>query len=532
MVTENYTTRTAALKAAVIDTRILDARQITLKGKDILEYIGNSDSGGGTTTVKHCKDTREVITENDLWGDWIETKEDGTVIVHDDYVQSPNANDEGYAWNTRITKVENNKAFVGDTLFSNIQFEKVKNGSQMFYSCTALETVDVNLSSLMNGYRMFEYCSILENFTTDLSSLVNGYDMFYRCINLNTFKSNSHFLTNGGLMFYGCSNLATFTSDLSSLTNGYGMFNGCSNLTTFTSDLSSLTNGSGMFHSCTNLTTFANDLSSLVEGGNMFNYCNKLENFATDLSSLVNGSQMFQYCDRLTTFTADLGSLTGGNYMFTNTKLTPKSVMYIVNSIKDIDAEKKLYQDGIIPYVTLANGEYSSTKGFMSDGKYVYTYNGILNSKTPQSCPETITSLLYASSVGKLHIGINVTNDAATIADQLQAFAEGAYYDSWADLKQAFIDKGWTVTWQYGGTTTSITYDMRGERTIPCAVYTKLVEVEDKDQAEYNNEEGTKFYNIEWGHDVTHPQDFQQFDSIEDAMVAYGVILNVTETEE
>ena len=311
-------------------------------------------------------------------------------------------------------------------------------------------------------------------------------------------KAVSNTLKNGSYLFYDDKNLTTFTSDLSSLTDGERMFYHCGNLTSFTSDLSSLKDGESMFSGCTNLTSFA-----------------------SDLSSLTNGYYMFYNCTNLTTFKSDLSYLTYGS-MFYKTKLNPQSVMYIVDSIKDIDAEKKLYQDGIIPYVTLADGKYSATQGFMSNGIYVYTYHN----------PNPYTNTIAAANVGKLTIGIDVTNDAATIADQLQAFAEGALYDSWADLKQKFIDKGWTVTWQYGGTTTSITYDMRGERTIPCAVYTKLVEVEDKDQAEYVNEEGTKFYNIEWGHDVTHPQDFQQFDSIEDAMVAYGVILNVTETEE
>ena len=222
---------------------------------------------------------------------------------------------------------------------------------------------------------------------------------------------------------------------------------------------------------------------------------------------------MFRICTKLTTFTSDLSSLINGYEMFVRTKLTPQSVMYIVDSIKDINAEKKLYQDGTIPYVTLANGEYSSTKGFMSDGTYVYTYNN----------PHPYTDRISASSVGTLTIGINVTNDANTIADQLQAFAEETACDSWEDLKQEFVNKGWDVTWQYGGTTTNITYDMRGDRSIPCSIYAQLIEVEDKDKAEYTNEEGTKFYNISWGHDVTNYDDFQQFDSLEDAMASWNV---------
>jgi hypothetical protein len=269
------------------------------------------------------------------------------------------------------------------------------------------------------------------------------------------------------------------------------------------------------------------NLSSLTNGDGMFYYCTNLTTFTSDLSSLTNGADMFTSCNKLTTFTSDLSSLTYGGRMFNKCKLTPQSVMYIVDSIKDIDAEKKLYQDGTIPYVTVANGKFSSTKGFMSDGGYAYTYND----------PQTYTRAISASNVGKLTIGIGVTNDSATIADQLQAFAEEATFDSWADLKQAFVDKGWTVTWQYGGTTTNITYDLRGDRAIPCPVYTQLVEIlpqegeeeltdEQKNIATYTNEDGSKFYNINWGHDVTNYDDFQQFDSLEDAAAAYGVFFN------
>ena len=374
-----YTTKTAALKATKADVSKLNVKTIKVNGKDV------------ATSVKHPNDTREVITENDLWGSWAEIK-DGEIIFHEDEVTSPNY---GSAWNTSITKVEDNKAYT------------------KLYTRAAVEK------------------------PTDATN--PGYNPDTLFANVQTEK----------------------------IKNGKYMFEGCSNLTTFTSDLSSLTDGSGMF----------------------------------------------QNCPKLTTFTSDLSSLTCGYQMFVRTKLTPQSVMYIVDSIKDINAEKKLYQDGTIPYVTLANGEYSSTKGFMSDGTYVYTYNN----------PHPYTDRISASSVGTLTIGINVTNDANTIADQLQAFAEETACDSWEDLKQEFVNKGWTVTWQYGGTTTSIAYGLRdGEQIIPCPIFAKLVE-SDEDSAEYCSEDASSFYNIEWGHDVTNYDDFQQFDSLEDAMASWNV---------
>jgi hypothetical protein len=67
------------LSATYADVRRLNAKKINLKGKNILEYISESK-----TVVKHSHDTRETVTEDDLWGQWIETLDDGTVIIHDD----------------------------------------------------------------------------------------------------------------------------------------------------------------------------------------------------------------------------------------------------------------------------------------------------------------------------------------------------------------------------------------------------------------------------------------------------------------
>ena len=533
---EIYTTNTASLKATtanirMLNTKTIDAKKIKVDGKNLIELIG--ENSGGIKVLKHAKDTRETVTENDLWGQYIETLEDGTAIVHDDEVVNPNKDKfENNSWNIKITKVEDNKTYIEDEFYANIQTEKIKDGTKMFNYCSSLSEFDSDLSSLTDGYWMFRNCEALTTFTSDLSSLANGYGMFCGCSNLLSFTSDLSSLTNGEGMFYGCSNLTAFTNDLSSLTNGVDMFQKCSNLTSFSSNLSSVTNGFDMFWNCTALTSFSSDLSSLTDGQYMFRNCVKLTTFTSDLSSLTNGYDMFSYCSKLTTFTSDLSSLTNGGDMFygctaltsfssdlsslTNgegmfygcsaltsftsdlssltdgrymfygctaltsfssdlsslmagynafnkTKLTPKSVMYIVDSIKDIAAEKKLYEDGILPYVTKTNYEYSATKGFMSDGTYVYTYKN--------------TDTIHYVNVGKLTIGINVTNDANTINDQLQTFAEGTLFDTWDDLKKAFVDKGWTVTWQYGGTTTSITYDMRGDRVIPCPIYAQLIEI-------------------------------------------------------
>lgn len=482
----SFITNTASLKTTIADVRKLNAKKIFVGGENILDIINKATP---TITIKHSQDTRETVTEDDLWGQWVETTSDGTIIVHDDWVTNPNAS-KSSAWNSSITKVEDNKAYVGesgDTFFANIQTEKIKDSSHMFNNCSNFTTFYSDLSSLMNGKNMFKGCSNLASFDSDLSSLITG-----------------------ETMFYNCSNLTSFTADLSSLTYSSYMFGGCSNLTSFSSDSS----GSHV------------NLSSLTNGSNMFVNCYALTTFYSDLSSLIYGVGMFTGCTTLTSFTSNLSSLTGGSIMFSSCKLDAKSVMYIADSIKDITAEKQLYIDGSIPYVTYdsTTKKYSAPKGFMSDGKYVYTYKN----------PNPYTTTMYASNVGKLSLGINVTNNSDTIQQQLEDFAKEATFDSWADLKKHFLDKGWDVTFQYGDTGGNITYGLRdGEQIIPCPIFAKLIEA-DKDSAEYCTEDASTFYNIEWGHDVTDTSSYTQFDSLEDAMASWNVFPkeNIITTEE
>ena len=230
---------------------------------------------------------------------------------------------------------------------------------------------------------------------------------------------------------------------------------------------------------------------------------------------------MFKGCSNLTSFSSDLSNLTNGYNMFYMCSLDAESVMYIADAIKDITAEKQLYSNdstpGTIPYVLRTTSRpyiYSAPKGFMSDGDYVFTY------KASQS---STTTTIEAEYVGKLTLGINVSNNADTIQQQLEDFAKEATFNSWDALKTHFANKGWTVTFQYGGTDSSISYGLRdGEQIIPCQIFAKLVEA-DKDSAEYCTEDASTFYNIEWGHDVTDTSSYTQFDSLEDAMASWNV---------
>ena len=246
----------------------------------------------------------------------------------------------------------------------------------------------------------------------------------------------------------------------------YGLFGNCPSLISFNGDLSSLTYGARMFEECNQLTSFNSDLISLEDGYKMFYECSALTTFSSDLSKLTYGSYMFYRCSNLTSFSSDLSSLTNGDSMFSGCKLSPASVGQI------------------------------------------------------------LTTLPQNTSNKSISIGINVSSSTVNgknTATQLLEFANEVGYETWAKLKQSFVDKRWSVTWQFGGTTSSITLSEDEQfRGIP--VYARLIEEENSERAEYCTEDGTKYYNIEWGHDVTHPEEFEYFGSLLEVCGYYGVI--------
>ena len=139
-----YTTNTASLKTTIADVRKINVKKLFLEGENILDIIKRA-----TPTIKHAQDTRETVTENDFWGQWVETTSDGTIIVHDDWVTNPNAST---AWNTSITEVDKNKAYTSSGFYANIQTERIKDGDDMFNFCSNLTSFYSDLSSLTDGY--------------------------------------------------------------------------------------------------------------------------------------------------------------------------------------------------------------------------------------------------------------------------------------------------------------------------------------------------------------------------------------------
>ena len=384
----------------------------------------------------------------------------------------------------------------------NANLSNLTNGTQMFYYCTQLNSFSSDLSSLTDGSYMFEYCTKLtsffgntsslidgtemfsytklSSFTGDLSSLLTGEDMFYRCplnptsltLIANTIKDISkldrtkdedwqgipsskrgilsicldvssftteeqmskaemvldNFLTKGWGLKFGVVQDGTVVQDnmwvgeydikkggffipdasrwndlvgkeitLQTVINEVGTYGTSSTLEVDSSEIKIATN---LMRGNTSFTTWDSPLTRLEEGGSMFYGCTALSSFNSNLKSLTYGYYMFYGCTSLSSFNSDLSSLTDGSYMFYKCKLNAASVKNILDTI---------------------NGR--------------------------------------GSSISSITIGIDV-NSAVTngkdTATQLTEFAQAMGFSTFDEVRTAFSDKGWSVTFQYGGTTTTI----------------------------------------------------------------------------
>ena len=214
-----YTTKTAALKATKADINKLDAKKMLLNGKNILDYISDSEFNSYDTRDPQLKND-----ELDIWNTEISLSDNGHI---------------------EVKPFEHNYSYL-----SNTGKLEITRGS----SC--VHVIDNEILDANNEHVMYWQT---DGFTSSEHAHVFGK-------NINTFNSDLSKMTNGDSMFSYCENLESFTSDLSSLTNGDSMFYLCSALTTFSSDLSSLTDGASMFNNCSNLKSFNSNLSSLTDG--------------------------------------------------------------------------------------------------------------------------------------------------------------------------------------------------------------------------------------------------------------------------
>lgn len=211
----------------------------------------------------------------------------------------------------------------------------------------------------------------------------------------------------------------------------------------------------------------------------MFQQC-AFKTFIIDLPSLTNGDAMFINCRSLQEFRGCLPALRDARNMFHGCKLSPLSVMHIIEGIKDVRSE------------TLAeNGESA-----------------------------------LSSSEGTITIGINVTlieGDDEGNKTILDTFAQEAGYKDFNTMNDRFtVDKGWTVTWQSQNSVSIVTPLTREK---PLAIYARIEEC-DKEVAQFTNENQDRFFMIDYGFAVNGPKadTYTKFASFAEAAENWNLI--------
>lgn len=207
---------------------------------------------------------------------------------------------------------------------------------------------------------------------------------------------------------------------------------------------------------------------------------NKLVKFINDLPELYHSSDMFGACTSLEEFRGCLPSLRDARRMFDGCKLSPLSVMHIIEGIKDVRSG------------TLAeNGEAA-----------------------------------LSSIEGIITIGINVTlteGDDAGNKEILDTFAQEAGYEDFNTMNDRFTnEKGWTVTWQSQNNVSIVTPLTRQK---PLAIYARIEEC-DEQVAQFTNENQDRFFMIDYGFAVNGPKadTYTKFASFAEAAENWNLI--------
>ena len=231
---------------------------------------------------------------------------------------------------------------------SKFDTSRVTNMGSMFNGCSALQTLDVssfNTSQVTSMRAMFAGCSTLQTLGVskfDTSRVRNMSAMFSFCRALQTLDMSS-FNTNQvrdmSGMFSFCRALQTLdvsNFNTSQVTNMRQMFYGCSALQTLdvsNFDTSQVTDMGIMFYDCSSLQTL--DVSkfntrSVNDMGSMFNGCSALQTLdvsSFNTSQVTDMSSMFQGCCALQTL--DVSN-------FDTSKVTDMSSMF--NSCSTLQA--------------------------------------------------------------------------------------------------------------------------------------------------------------------------------------------------
>ena len=273
-----YTTKTAALKATTIDTRILDA-------KKIMVYPGGGDEKERKDILDVIKDSIEILdsrgenaTEYDVWGTWVEKTEDGKFILHDDYVYIDNMVAEkllNCPDLEAVTTIADNKLFdIDGNVVLNFQFDNLQGDTSgdLRTLFPNVQTFSANLDNCL--FTAGTFCGTIFDGNGFVSNLPNlGAEVVtFAESGLKKFDSNLQNLKVSCATFAMTPQLKTFSSSLDNLQAAYGMFAG-SSIESFSSYVPKLYDGQNMFRN-SNIRYVDASFSNLLNGAGMFENTN------------------------------------------------------------------------------------------------------------------------------------------------------------------------------------------------------------------------------------------------------------------
>lgn len=184
--------------------------------------------------------------------------------------------------NARLILSDGNVNDVGNNCFQNYYFKtlpfdiKQISGSNTFYDCTSLQSVDLPSLTTISGSQVFYRCTSLQSINLPSLTTISGYGTFMECtslqsVNLPSLKTISH-----SSVFNNCTSLQSIVLPSLISTIGNLVFSSCKSLQSI--DLPSLTTIKGYeFYNCASLQSiYLPSLTTIISEPNTFKNCPKL----------------------------------------------------------------------------------------------------------------------------------------------------------------------------------------------------------------------------------------------------------------
>ena len=192
-------------------------------------------------------------------------------------------------------------------------------GTDAFYKCVGLTSIDIPNSVTSIGTRAFEGCTGLTNIVIPNSVTSIGLRAFEACTGLISIDIPNSVTSIGFSAFQGCSRLTGIVIPNSVTSIGDLAFANCTSLTSIDISNSVTEIGPSVFESCSGLTSIVIPNSVTSIGDWAFANCTSLTSIVIPNSVTAIGNGAFQGCSGLSDvycYIADLSRVSSGNGQF------------------------------------------------------------------------------------------------------------------------------------------------------------------------------------------------------------------------